>query len=196
MQRALITNLGRHWRHGHSTPLLHLLSDPSVQCSHLASDDQSETDCSLGPSSSHGGHGAGDWKSSRASLSASVNCDEATPFGVRHASFWPWRSRGSAESSGQLPQTSEDEDLMASAEFFPLPETSFEAVTAIDQACMAIEIASISAAKSDAWFMASWFIHGIQSVHDATGLPWSEYNKQVAKNGDPVKVGFNGCQPG
>jgi hypothetical protein len=68
---------------------------------------------------------------------------------------------------------SDPSSLTAAAEgFFPLAESSLEAMGAIGQACDAVERASLAAVKADAWFSASWFITGIEYVHEEYGLPW------------------------
>ncbi|KAG2492202.1 hypothetical protein HYH03_009449 [Edaphochlamys debaryana] len=47
-----------------------------------------------------------------------------------------------------------------------------DVVDAIHQATGALEKASIMAAKSDAFFAASWCISGLQMAHEALGTPW------------------------
>ncbi|KAL6755232.1 60Kd inner membrane protein-domain-containing protein [Haematococcus lacustris] len=96
---------------------------------------------------------------SRASLSAG---------GVRHASsfaaWWPGSKKSLAAAA--------DVPVEEPASFFPLPESSMEAILAIQQALNAEDVAAIAMAKAAAWPNTYWFMQGIQWAHDSLGLQW------------------------
>ncbi|GFH16994.1 uncharacterized protein HaLaN_13524, partial [Haematococcus lacustris] len=49
---------------------------------------------------------------------------------------------------------------------------SSETLHTLEQACQAVEVAALDAAKDDSLWTAAAFISGIQAVHEQLGLPW------------------------
>ncbi|KAL6755233.1 60Kd inner membrane protein-domain-containing protein [Haematococcus lacustris] len=58
----------------------------------------------------------------------------------------------------------------------PMPEGgllfSSETLHTLEEACQAVEVAALDAAKDDSLWTAAAFISGIQAVHEQLGLPW------------------------
>eukprot|EP00798_Chlamydomonas_sp_ICE-L_P026423 gene26423-17522_t len=118
------------------------------------------------------------------------------PFGVRHASFWPFGkkkaedsatssptepmilegSEGGADPQGGLglgPPSTGGSPLEEADPGAALPVDSLaDSVNAIHEACDAIESVSIAEVVSEAWFSSAWFIEAIVAIHENTGLPW------------------------
>lgn len=94
----------------------------------------------------------------------------------RHLSWWG-KSKPSPAATEEIENTISPEPPVAIPEpglptQLPLPETSTEAISAIHEACGAVEEAALTAARDDSMLAGGLFIDAFQSLHLQAGLPW------------------------
>lgn len=94
---------------------------------------------------------------------------------VRYASWWAARTqhRDHTPVADGSPAVPDGTGLnAANTGFFPLPEGSTEAASAILSASSAGDLALIAATKANAFFTSSYMIEAIQYMHTSHALPW------------------------
>ncbi|KAF5840918.1 60Kd inner membrane protein-domain-containing protein [Dunaliella salina] len=73
---------------------------------------------------------------------------------------------------GDMPAGASSGLSSGAGDHLPMPVNSEEAVMAVHDACNAVEVAALQAAKEESFFAAGYFIDAITALHDQAGLPW------------------------
>jgi hypothetical protein len=93
------------------------------------------------------------------------------------------------EDPPQVPEAAVAEPVVSLNDKLPLDTAAPEAVSAIQDACGAVEAAALAAARDDSIYPARWFIDAILAVHEQGQLPWWVHSNKLLHCDHPSESG-------